>query len=224
MSRPERVGWTPLSALVIGVLIAGCAGAPPVPATPQAATVGITTFAVIPSGPGTAPDPGGTAVPGGSLTAVLDAVAARLSVADDVARAKWANGRQAITDPDQENRVLAAVRQQATALGIDPDVAERVFRAQIDASKQVQQALYDRWSADPAVLPVDVPDLTAVRGRIATHSDELLAALRSAEPELAEPTCRADLDAALDRLITAITEPAELRALPTATAELCTTR
>lgn len=65
-----------------------------------------------------------------------------------MAASKFGTGSP-IDDPAREQQVLGQVRDQATALGLDPEVAAVFFRDQITASKVVQRGLFDRWTAHP---------------------------------------------------------------------------
>lgn len=88
-----------------------------------------------------------TALPGSALLASLDE---RLSLMTDVATAKRTL-RAPVEDMLRETRVLAAalrsVRDEATRMGVaapDADAVLRLYRAQIEAAKQLQRS----WLAD----------------------------------------------------------------------------
>lgn len=87
----------------------------------------------------------------GDDTALINLIALasqRLTLAEPVARWKWAN-HQPITDSKREAELLLAVEKRAIALGIDPSYARAFFADQIAASKEVQRALFDTWRATP---------------------------------------------------------------------------
>ncbi len=94
-----------------------------------------------------------------AVTAVASAALDRLEIADDVAASKYLSGK-AVADPAREQAVVDATIAAAKADGVDPVAAERIIRAQITASKQVQYALIAFWHANPAQAPTTAPDLT----------------------------------------------------------------
>ncbi|WP_225440214.1 chorismate mutase [Amycolatopsis eburnea] len=114
----------------------------------------------------------------GRLGALTDLVVDRLRVGDDVAAAKFGTDSP-IDDPAREEQVLAQVRTQAGALGLDPDAAAVFFRDQISASKVVQRGLFARWTAHPDEAPVTRPDLGQIRARLDRLTTELLAQLKA---------------------------------------------
>jgi len=92
------------------------------------------------------------------LEPLRQAIDQRLLLAQDVARAKW-NVQAAIEDLPREEQVIAAAVRQGAALGLQETWVRDVFRAQIEASKTVQRALYARWQAEGAGRFDDAPDL-----------------------------------------------------------------
>ncbi|OUD88078.1 Secreted chorismate mutase precursor [Clavibacter michiganensis subsp. michiganensis] len=83
-----------------------------------------------------------------AVAAVASAALDRLEIADDVAASKYLSGK-AVADPAREQAVVDATIAAAKADGVDPVAAERIIRAQITASKQVQYALIAFWHANP---------------------------------------------------------------------------
>ena len=86
----------------------------------------------------------------------------RLTLMDDVARWKWTAG-QPITDPKRERELLERVVERGRDKGLDPELVRRFFAAQMEAARALQQAKFDRWSADK-----QKPIRTRV-GRVATY-------------------------------------------------------
>lgn len=109
----------------------------------------------------------------GPLGPLTDLVVQRLFIGDQVAAAKFGTGKP-IDDPVREQQELDAIRQSASTLGISPDAAAGFFRQQISASKLVQQALFDRWTAHPDQAPTARPDLAQIRERLDELTTELL--------------------------------------------------
>ena len=129
----------------------------------------------------------------GPLGPLTDLVVRRILVGDQVAAAKFGTG-QPIDDPVREKQELDAVRQRAVSLGISPDATASFFQQQINASKLVQQGLFDRWTAHPEQAPTTRPDLGTIRAELDQLTTELLQQLLAQQPVLShEAPCRIDL-------------------------------
>ena len=105
----------------------------------------------------------------------------RLALADPVARWKWVH-HESITDQPREAALLASIDSRAKSAGIDPAFAQLFFRDQIEASKDVQNALFDNWrkARGPEGTP---PDLArGTRPKLDRVTDALLSALARIEP------------------------------------------
>ncbi|MBB2939852.1 chorismate mutase [Amycolatopsis bartoniae] len=159
----------------------------------------------------------------GRLGPLTDLVVERLRVSDDVAASKFGTGSP-IDDPAREQQVLDQVRGQATALGLDPEVAAAFFRDQITASKVVQRGLFDRWTAHPDEAPTTRPDLGQIRTRLDQLTTALLGQLQATVDVRADSrSCTVQLTLAagsavvLDRL-----DALHRRALGTAVHSVCT--
>jgi chorismate mutase len=145
------------------------------------------------------PAPSSTEVRGPStdgLTQVVQLAAQRAAVSDRVAAAKFGTG-QPVTDPEREAVVVADARAQAGRVGVDPAWVARVVLDQIAASTQVQNDLLRQWTEHPDSRPAERPDLAQVRPEITRISNELVAALKVAEPARAQAGCSASLAAAV---------------------------
>ncbi|SIT40351.1 Chorismate mutase [Paraburkholderia ribeironis] len=116
-----------------------------------------------------------------ALTNLIALVSQRLALAEPVARWKWAN-HQAITDTPRENALLADVEKRAVAANVDPSFARAFFQDQIDASKDVQNALFASWrSTQPPQEPA--PDLaTSTRPQLDRLTQSLVAGLARVQP------------------------------------------
>jgi chorismate mutase len=123
-----------------------------------------------------------------ALTNLVALASQRLALAEPVARWKWVNHKP-ITDAPREAALLAEVEKRAAALDIDPAYARAFFQDQIDASKQVQQALFDSWrSAQP---PIGAPpDLVAsTRTQLNDLTQPMLAGLARVQNLRDAPDC-----------------------------------
>ncbi|MDB5787955.1 chorismate mutase [Caballeronia mineralivorans] len=115
------------------------------------------------------------------LTNLIALSSQRLALAEPVARWKWAH-HEPITDQPREAALLAGIDRRAKAAGIDPAFAQLFFRDQIEASKDVQNALFDNWrkARGPEGTPPDLARDT--RPKLDGVTNALLAALAGVEP------------------------------------------
>jgi chorismate mutase len=146
----------------------------------------------------------------------------RLALAVPVAQWKWANGR-AITDPPREAALLADVDKRARAAGVDPAFARAFFQDQIDASKEMQTALFERWRATkPPEGPA--PDLAAsTRPALDQLTQALIPALARVQPLRDAADCPLRLTRSIQNWKTMTHyESTETHALATALSHVCT--
>src|SRR5947207_12817970 len=87
-----------------------------------------------------------TAADTASVDRLLGLIKERLDVAPEVARTKW-NTKAPIEDLPREQQIIDGVAKRATEYGLDAKVAAAFFRAQIEASKCVQNALHAELTA-----------------------------------------------------------------------------
>ena len=115
------------------------------------------------------------------LTNLIALSSQRLALAEPVARWKWAN-HESITDEPREAALLARIDVRAKAAGIDPAFARDFFRDQIEASKDVQNALFNNWrkSRPPEGTPPNLARDT--RPQLDRVTNSLLSALARVEP------------------------------------------
>lgn len=139
--------------------------------------------------------PTAAAQPDTTLADLVDAAARRLQVADPIAANKFHTGGL-IQDPAREQVVLDAVSAEATALGIDPSYVTTAFRDQIDATVAIEYTRLAQWKFDPAVAPVDAPDLASSREIIDALNREMVTLMADEWGKLHSPECRAELDRA----------------------------
>lgn len=145
----------------------------------------------------------------------------RLALAVPVARWKWANSRP-IEDPPREAALLADVDQRARAAGVDPAFAQSFFRDQIEANKQMQTALFEKWRATrPPVGPA--PDLAKnTRPAFDRLTQSMIAGLTRVQPMRDAPDCPSRLARSVENW-QAMThyDSSESSALTTALAHVC---
>lgn len=131
----------------------------------------------------------------GALTALVDAAAQRLQLAEPVAAFKWTT-RGAIEDPSRVQQELAHVRGEADAARIDADYIARVFGDQINATEAIEYSRFAGWKLKPADAPSAAPDLSASRARIDGFNRTMLAQIVAHWDLLHSPACGPELDAA----------------------------
>ncbi len=161
------------------------------PITVLTALVAAATGAVVPAAAAARPAPvvHETPAPGhGALDPVVRLAAQRLLVVDQVAAAKWSRGLP-VQDPARESQVIGAATAEARSLGVDPQQADRFFRDQLAAADSVEQALYDRWDADPSQAPATADDPAAYRAALDTLDSRLAHALADTAAVRADRLC-----------------------------------
>lgn len=92
------------------------------------------------------------------LASLIDSVAQRIAIADQVALSKWDNN-QPIADPQREQHVLADPASHAANYHLSPDHVSRFFSDQIEANKLVQYVLFANWlrfGSAPATTRLDL--------------------------------------------------------------------
>jgi chorismate mutase len=119
---------------------------------------------------------------------LLSHIDARLAIAHDVARFKWAQHKP-VDDPAREAALLDDVRTKATQRRVDPELAAAFFRAQMEAGKTLQRRDLARWESTP---PAGEPtDLAVLRTRLDALSDALLDDLAALPLPLSASDCEA---------------------------------
>lgn len=111
----------------------------------------------------------------------------RLGYMDDVARNKWNSGA-AIEDLPRERAIIESIGKQAAGYGLDAAVAEDFFRAQIEASKIIQNARFREWRASGQPKFAKVLDLGKdIRPALDALTPAMMSALAAAMPALRTP-------------------------------------
>ncbi|MBN3723753.1 chorismate mutase [Burkholderia sp. Ac-20379] len=123
------------------------------------------------------------------LTNLVALASQRIALAEPVAQWKWANHKP-IEDKPREAQLLADVERRAVASGIDRDYAHAFFADQIEASKIMQNALFESWRAGqpPQGTPPDLA--TTTRPQFDKLTQSLIAALARVAPLRDAPDCQ----------------------------------
>jgi chorismate mutase len=94
------------------------------------------------------------------LDALVDLVVERLSVARDVAAAKYGGGGP-IDDPIREQQLLHSAGCALNVSALNHRMGMQFFQDQIEANKVIQRGLHHRWHRHPEEIPAAKPDLAA---------------------------------------------------------------
>ncbi|MEH1771103.1 MAG: gamma subclass chorismate mutase AroQ [Nostoc sp.] len=115
---------------------------------------------------------------------LLSLIQQRLLIQSFVAQWKW-NHNNAIEAPEREQVLLAQLRKQAPAYGLDPDVVVVFFQWQIFAGKLIQISNFQSWQKQGIEFFDNVPDLNrTLRPSLDKLSPEILSALATLSPVL----------------------------------------
>lgn len=124
----------------------------------------------------------------GPLTALVDALAERLAIAEPVAAYKW-RAHTAIEDPARVDQELSTLREDAASADLDPDYVARVFGDQIAATEAVEYRRFSDWKLDPAAVPPAPADLSASRAAIDALNTKILSHISLNWSLLGSSTC-----------------------------------
>ncbi|KUM39491.1 chorismate mutase [Pseudomonas sp. EpS/L25] len=130
------------------------------------------------------------------LPELLNAMAQRLAMADQVARSKHDSGKP-VLDEAREHQVLRDVAQAAPGARVNPATAQAFFAAQMEANKLVQYGLLAAWRRGERPLPAATTDLAALRTQLNDLQARLLTGLAATADLRAAKDCPAQLDRAL---------------------------
>jgi len=129
------------------------------------------------------------------LQSLVETSARRLTIAEQVALAKWDNGT-AVEDVPREAQVITAAVKMGESKGLNEASVATFFRAQIEASKLVQYSLLADWrraGKAPTHEPINLvdtirPELDQLQTTLITELADTIAirASKSCLPEAAE--------------------------------------
>ncbi|KAB0563312.1 chorismate mutase [Pseudomonas sp. R11F] len=153
-----------------------------------------------------------------TLEPLLNSIAERLEIADQVALSKW-DSHKPVEDKKREQEVIASVAAQAPAYKLAPDAAEQFFSAQIEANKLVQYTLLSDWQFQGKAPDEPRPDLVKqIRPRLDELQKRMLQQLADFTPQRTDPQCPQWLAQAVHE---PLNDPMRQLAMIRATAELC---
>ena len=132
-----------------------------------------------------------------TLATLIDASAQRLSLAKDVALAKWDSGAP-VEDPARERHVIGAAIAAGRKSGLPVELLNRFFSAQIEANKVIQYALLADWQRQGKAPPHSPVNLAQnVRPQIDRIQAVLISALPNRPHSQSRASCRAQLAEAI---------------------------
>ena len=153
-----------------------------------------------------------------TLEPLLNSIAERLEIADQVALSKWGSHKP-VEDKKREQEVIASVTAQAPGYKLDPSAAEQFFSAQIEANKLVQYTHLSDWQFQGKAPDDPRPDLVKqIRPQLDQLQKTLLQQLADFTPQRTDPQCPQWLAAAIHE---PLNDPTRQLAMIRATAELC---
>jgi len=137
------------------------------------------------------------------LQQLVEISAQRLSLAKQVALAKWDSGMP-VEDMMREEQVIADVRSRGANMGLDIGDVSGFFQAQIEANKLVQYSLLAQWhraGKAPVHKPVSLDDTT--RRALGELETPLLAGLAKTRDLRASPSCDAKVAKEVGKYVSA---------------------
>ena len=153
-----------------------------------------------------------------TLEPLLNSIAERLEIADQVALSKW-DSHKPVEDKKREQEVITSVTAQAPSYKLDPAAAEQFFAAQIEANKLVQYTHLSDWQFQGKAPDDPRPDLVQqIRPQLDTLQKRLLQQLADFTPLRTDPKCPQWLAEAVHE---PLNDPLRQLAMIRATAELC---
>ncbi|CRM64123.1 MULTISPECIES: chorismate mutase [unclassified Pseudomonas] len=153
-----------------------------------------------------------------TLEPLLNSIAERLEIADQVALSKW-DSKKTVEDKKREQEVIASVVAQAPSYKLDPATAEQFFSAQIEANKLVQYTHLSDWQFQGKAPDDPRPDLVKqIRPQLDELQKRLLQQLADFSPQRTDPQCPQWLATAVHE---PLNDPLRQLAMIRATAELC---
>nr|WP_315412204.1 chorismate mutase [uncultured Pseudomonas sp.] len=153
-----------------------------------------------------------------TLEPLLNSIAERLEIADQVALSKW-DSKKPVEDKQREQEVIASVIAQAPTYKLAPAAAEQFFSAQIEANKLVQYTHLSDWQFQGKAPDDPRPDLVKqIRPKLDELQKRLLQQLADFTPQRTDAQCPQWLASAVHE---PLNDPLRQLAMIRATAELC---
>jgi chorismate mutase len=153
-----------------------------------------------------------------SLEPLLNSIAERLAIADQVALSKW-DSHKPVEDKKREQEVIASVVALAPSYKLDPAAAGQFFSTQIEANKLVQYVHLSDWQFQGKAPDDPRPDLVKqIRPQLDQLQKRLLQQLADFSPQRTDPQCPQWLAEAVHE---PLNDPMQQLAMIRATAELC---
>ncbi len=130
-------------------------------------------------------------------------VAERLEQMPKVAAAKWRDVK-AVSDPAREEALLATLRKDSAARGLDADAVVRFFELQMRLARETQARAFAQWHTEGCATCATAPDLASLRKTldgIGQAQLRMLYLLAARDRESVLPAIPAALSARLGELV-----------------------
>lgn len=154
---------------------------------------------------------------------LVETSARRLTIAEQVALAKWDSGT-AVEDVPREAQVITGAVKMGQSKGLDEASVTNFFRAQIEANKLVQYSLLADWrraGKAPAHERIDLAN--TIRPELDQLQTTLIAELADTTAIRASMSCRPEVAEAVGKYVSAQhMGPLQAIALDRAMATACT--
>lgn len=135
------------------------------------------------------------------LQPLIETSAQRLSLAKEVALAKWDSGAK-VEDIAREAHVIQGALKASESAGLDQQATETFFRAQIEANKIVQYSLLADWQrAGKAPAHPHIDLVATVRPELDRIQASLISELKESEKIRESSSCRVDIAKAAGRYL-----------------------
>jgi chorismate mutase len=138
-----------------------------------------------------------------NLQSLVEASAQRLTVAEQVALAKWDSG-SAVEDVPREAQVISGAVKVGELLGLNEVSVSNFFRAQIEANKLVQYSLLADWrraGKAPAHEPINL--VNTIRPKLDQLQTALLTELAGTTAIRVGKTCRDEVAEEVGKYVSA---------------------
>ena len=153
-----------------------------------------------------------------TLEPLLNSIAERLAIADQVALSKW-DSKKPVEDRPREREVIAGAVAQAAQYPLAAAEVEQFFSAQIEANKLVQYARLSTWHLQGRAPDTPRQDLAGqIRPQLDQLQKRLLQQLADFSPQRTDRQCPQWLARANQA---SSSDPLRRLAMVRATAELC---
>lgn len=158
--------------------------------------------------------------PPAQLQPLIEAMALRLDIANDVARSKWHSGKP-VQDSERERQVIRNAESRAGEFKLTGDDVREFMTAQMEANKMVQYARIEQWHETGHSPEKPEASLTdGIRGRLDTLLPVLMQSYSAFQLYRSDARCPGWVQSQIQRQAG---DPVIVTALQRAAGDLCRT-